>query len=356
MFRNVYTIIIIAILLSVAGTTMAFQDVLDTPAVKSPLAAKRLLNDISQAGDRLVAVGQRGHIVYSNDLGQTWVQAQVPVSSDLVAVDFPSSSKGWAVGHDGAVLHTVDGGLTWKKQFDGLAAARTMADYYAVNQPQGISPEGDEIAVFQGDIQWFIDQGADKPFLDVWFEDESTGYIIGAFNLLFRTSDGGRSWTPWFDRIDNPRRYHLYAIRPIGNDLFICGEQGSVYRLDRKERRFVAPEPPYFGTFFGLVGKPGNVVAFGMRGSVYSSQDNGESWNKIETGILAGLTDADVADDGRIILVSQLGHVLVSHGDGQHFKQLNIERPFSANAVVALENGRAVLVGRGGVRILALGK
>ena len=40
----------------------------------------------------------------------SWQQADVPVSSDLVAVPFPTPTHGWAVGHDGVVLHSADAG------------------------------------------------------------------------------------------------------------------------------------------------------------------------------------------------------------------------------------------------------
>ncbi len=76
----------LAALATAPGATGAgFIDPLDVPAQMSPLAAKSLLQGVARAGPRLVAVGQRGHIVYSNDAGATWQQAKVPVSSDLTA-------------------------------------------------------------------------------------------------------------------------------------------------------------------------------------------------------------------------------------------------------------------------------
>ena len=89
--------------LAAGGATSAWVDVLDSPALQSPLAAKGLLNGLALAGDRIVAVGQRGHILISDDKGKSWQQAKVPVSSDLVAVHFPTAQAGWAVGHDGVV-------------------------------------------------------------------------------------------------------------------------------------------------------------------------------------------------------------------------------------------------------------
>ena len=48
-----------------ASTTTPWRDVLDTPAQKSPLAARGLLTGLARAGKRLVAVGQRGHVLLS---------------------------------------------------------------------------------------------------------------------------------------------------------------------------------------------------------------------------------------------------------------------------------------------------
>jgi len=144
-----------------------FADVLKTPAQISPLAARSLLQSVARAGGRLVAVGQRGHILVSSDGGRTWKQSDVPVSSDLTSVFFADESEGWAAGHDGVILHTSDGGSTWALQLSGV-------------------------------------DGGDKPFLDLWFSDSRNGYAVGAYNLVYRTSDGGKTWESVSDRTDNP--------------------------------------------------------------------------------------------------------------------------------------------------------
>lgn len=102
-----------------ANRPTPWRDVLDTPAVPSPLAARSLLTGLARAGARVVAVGQRGHVLFSDDAGKSWNQADVPVSSDLVAVSFPNPDAGWIVGHDGVVLHSTDAGRSWTRQLDG---------------------------------------------------------------------------------------------------------------------------------------------------------------------------------------------------------------------------------------------
>jgi photosystem II stability/assembly factor-like uncharacterized protein len=118
---------------AVAAADTAALDVLDVPALRSPLAPRSLLNGLARAGDRVVAVGQRGHVLYSDDAGGNWQQAEVPVSSDLVAVSFPSASSGWAVGHDGVILHTNNAGATWSRQFDGRRVGALLLEAYPEN-------------------------------------------------------------------------------------------------------------------------------------------------------------------------------------------------------------------------------
>jgi photosystem II stability/assembly factor-like uncharacterized protein len=334
------------LLAPIASLAADSRDVLDTPAAVSPFAPMGLLNGLARAGNRIVAVGQRGHVVYSEDGGRTWVQAKVPVSSDLVAVTFPTPSHGWAVGHDGVVLHSTDAGATWVRQLDGRSASQAMLAYYTTAKDGLGSPE--QAAKLVDESKRFAEQGAENPFLDVWFEDERTGFAVGVFNLIFRTDDGGKTWQPWFHRTENPKTLHLYAIRPAGGQLYVVGEQGLLLKLDAQSGHFRALELPYNGTLFGITGSAKSVVVFGLRGNAFRSADGGKTWQKIETGLQVGLTSG-AADAGRMVLVSQAGHVLVSNDDGASFKALKIERPLPAAAVVGTDKDALVIAGPRGV-------
>jgi len=322
-----------------AKSNALFIDVLDTPSTMTPLASRSLLNGITRAGKRLVAVGARGHILCSDDEGKSWKQASVPVSSDLTAVNFPTPQQGWAVGHDGVILHSSNGGLNWIKQLDGRAALQVVSTRY---KDVGAGQFAQEIANL-------AQQGPDKPFLDVWFDNDRTGYAVGAFNFIFRTDDGGVTWEPWLERTDNPKRLHLYAIRRIGDGLFIAGEQGLLLKLDPKQKKFVSLKCNYNGTFFGITGKPGVLVAFGLRGNAYRSLNGGTSWLKIETGVPTTLTGGTVTKDGRIVLVTLLGTLLVSQDNGATFSQETPKQGLPSSAITETDTGTLALVGMRGV-------
>jgi len=345
------TLVAAALLATASAVHADFVDPLDTPAQPSALAQHGLINGLAAAGKRLVAVGQRGHILYSDDAGASWTQAAVPVSSDLTAVHFPSASHGWAVGHDGVVLASTDGGASWVKQLDGRMLGPLMQRYYGEHPPAGMG--ADALKDLQANVQRFVDEGPDKPFLDVWFESESSGFVVGPFNLVFHTDDGGRSWQPWFDRTDNPKLYHFYAVRAVGGELYLAGEQGALRKLDRAAQRFRTVSVPYNGTLFGIGGTPRTLLVFGLRGTLLRSADGGATWTGIDTHLPIGLTAATVTADGRIVVVSQAGHVLISADEGRTFNPVPLRQRVPAAAVAAAAPGTLVL---GGPRGLLAGK
>jgi photosystem II stability/assembly factor-like uncharacterized protein len=345
--RALGRLLVFASSMGLCAQALPFHDVLDTPAEASRLAASGMLNGVSSAGSRLVAVGQRGSIVASDDGGATWAQANVPVSSDLTAVCFPTPDLGWAVGHDGVVLHSRDGGRNWVKQLDGIAAARLIAEQArAKERSAGASADAD----------FFAKDGPDKPFLDVWFENGKSGYIVGAFNLIFSTHDGGATWEPLLDRTDNPKRLHLYGVRGAGQEVYIAGESGLVLRLDRTARRFVAIPVDYNGSFFGVVVKENAVIVFGMRGNAFRTRDAGRTWTKLATGTVSTLNGGAVLADGRLVLVSQGGQALLSADDGDSFVESPVKPPLPIAAVAAVGTApRALaLAGLRGVRVQAI--
>ena len=73
------------------------------PALVTPKALQGAMLAVGAAGTRLVAAGERGIVLYSDDAGKSWRQAAVPVSVSLTALQFVDGKNGWAVGHQGVV-------------------------------------------------------------------------------------------------------------------------------------------------------------------------------------------------------------------------------------------------------------
>lgn len=324
-----------AAVLYAAGATAG--NVID-PAVRpaQPIAAhvRPAMFDVVRAGTRLVAVGERGIILVSSDNGISWKQAQVPVAVTLTALRFVDEQKGWAVGHSGIVLHTSDGGMNWTVQLDGKRAA----DLVLKQAQAGTGPDAEKQVAA---AKRLVEDGADKPFLALEFENERNGFITGAYGQIFRTEDGGTTWMPWQGRVPNPKGMHLYAIRREGSSWTLAGEQGFFARSTDGGQRFSAIETPYRGTYFTLAaGQAGEVLLAGLRGHAYRFVTASNSFEPIEVPVSASLAANAMLADGRQVFVNQSGQWLIREG--------NALRPFAApagapaNAVVAAADGAVI--------------
>ena len=355
-YKNYLQLALGALLVTLQGLSQAsaYVDVLDLPARVSALAVNSPLSGMARAGERLVAVGQRGHILYSDDAGKHWHQAAVPVSADLNAVSFPSATQGWAVGGDGVVLHSNDAGATWRKQLDGREIGALLVKHYGALA--SAEPGNEQWPLLVAEGERLMAQGADKPLLDVWFANERLGYVLGVFNLILRTEDGGQSWTPFQDRTDNPQGFHLNAIASTGDALYIAGEQGLLLKWDDTQQRFAAVQTPYQGSFFGVLGKPGEVLVYGLRGNVLRSTDGGLSWTPLDTGLRVSITAGLVDGRGNYRLFTQGGQMLVSQGAGAQLHLVQQQAPTPVTGATQSADGALVVVGSRGARTLSVDK
>ncbi|MDI2595442.1 YCF48-related protein [Pseudomonas sp. 681] len=322
------TFALLATALSLLGCAVLSAPVLaaDAPAtegvyaVASAMAVKSLMLDVVHAGPRLVAVGDRGHILYSDDQGTTWTQAKVPTRQLLTAVYFADDKHGWAVGHDAQILASEDGGATWTKQFEDLKR--------------------------------------ESPLLDVWFKDVNSGFAVGAYGSLMATTDGGKHWDDVSARLDNADQFHLNAIGAVKDaGLFIVGEQGSMFRSADWGQTWEKLQGPYEGSLFGVIGtgQPNTLLAYGLRANLYRSTDFGSTWQQVALkaarGALEfGLSGATLLDDGTIVIVGNGGSVIRSNDHGETFSIFNRPDRISVSGVTAAGNGNLILAGQGGVR------
>jgi photosystem II stability/assembly factor-like uncharacterized protein len=324
----------------------SFRDPLDTPAQATRFATATQANAVTKVGARLVAVGVRGLIVLSDDDGRTWRQVASPVSSDLVAVHFAAPERGWVSGHDGVILATTDGGEHWTKQIDGRMAAEMLQAHLGE-----LAAHGDATAArLLKEVTLNYQNGPEVPMLDLWFENDRTGWAVGSFGTILGTIDGGHTWVSWIEKVDNGKMLHYYAVSEVGGNVYLASEQGTLFRLDRKRDRFVAISTGYNGSFFGVVGTQAYIIAYGIGGSAYRSRDNGASWQRLSTGVHGSLTGACVLDDGRLLFVSQDGHVILSQDQGDSFRSVAISQPDLFTGIAPAGRNSIVLTGLGGVQ------
>ena len=347
-----------AIMLMTAGASFEVPAQIN-PAVmpqSGPLSkqtmSRLLLTDAARFGNRVVAVGDRGYIVFSENNGESWQRAKTPENTPLLtAVYFLDANTGWAVGHDSMILTSTDQGASWTKAF-------SAAD----------------------------DQ---KPLMDVLFIDANTGFAVGAYGAFYATIDGGKTWTSrkLFEatKVAAPKaapktgKYesvgsgkgsdgdaggkggdedkHINAIIKIGeNKLFIAGEAGMLAKSDDGGKTWVKIVSPYKGSFFGAIqAQDGAVLIYGLRGRIYRSTDAARAnWTQIENKTVASLMGSTRLPDGALVLAGLSGTVLISRDNGASFSLLPSGSTKALSVPLLGATNSLLLIGEAGVRDVLL--
>ena len=370
-FWSIKAILTFVIALGSPSVSAGWTDPLQTPATQSDKAHHALLLDVTRAGQRLVAVGAYGHIVYSDDKGQTWKQGKVPVMVTLTAVDFVDEQHGWAVGHDGVILASTDGGQTWVKQFDGYQANEALVSaaeqqvqrieqlVHEADEPQqreDLEYELENALMALDDARYDVEQGSTKPFLDVMFLSRNDGFALGAYGMFFRTRDGGASWNNAAVDLPNPDRMHLSQLQVLGDAWLLVGEMGMVMSSVDFGQSWQRLELPYDGSLFGAVEFGSEWLVFGLRGHVFASADQGQTWRELHTGSEQTLLSATVIRQGQVALVGNAGTLLTlekTNSDEAPLVRVMTLTGRKGLAATAPADEGWLVVGEAGVRLIS---
>ena len=313
-WRKIGAVSILAIPLVAVSIEIASDDPSVSPAEILPRADRSVLLDITQTDNGYLVVGERGHILTSSD-GTNWQQMNVPTRSTLTTVTAKGSSI-WAAGHDGVILYSADSGKTWERQ--------------------RVSPwSKDSYEITNG-----------SPILDTYFLDDQTGYAVGAYSLLLKTTDAGKTWeslslsgnqqaevvndfsadsSGTFNASDleigAEEDPHLNTMtRTDSGVLIIMGERGAGFRSSDDGKTWQKVRLPYAGSMFGVLSLGGErILAYGLRGNVYESFNAGSSWSKVESGTSFSLIGGAVGPDGSVAVVGGNGTLLTRQANGGAF-------------------------------------
>jgi photosystem II stability/assembly factor-like uncharacterized protein len=311
-------------------------------AMSKQAMSRLMLTDIARSGNRIVAVGDRGYVVYSDSNGETWSRAKTPAGVPLLtSVHFASGDTLWATGHDSMILKSVNNGQEWT---------------------QAYSSEKDK-----------------RPLMDVLFIDANVGYAVGAYGAFYETTDGGKTWAAR-KAISSPSKpparkagkaraesfedepektdedRHLNSIIKLSDGrLLIVGEAGTMMVSADAGKSWSRLNSPYKGSFFGAVqANNGAVIVYGLRGNVYRSTDGMRSWSQLALGTKSSFMGSTKFADGAIVLAGLSGTLLISRDNGQSFTALNSGTIKPLSGAVFGGSNDVLVIGETGPRTVLL--
>ncbi|MFL9872897.1 WD40/YVTN/BNR-like repeat-containing protein [Paraburkholderia megapolitana] len=287
-----------------------------TPAHAWRNPDQSMLLDVERAGSRIVAVGEHGIVLLSDDGGTTFRQARVvPASGTLSAVHFVDAQHGWAVGQSGVILMSDDGGETWALQRS--------------------------------------DTSVDQPLYSVYFKDARHGWVVGLWSLMLSTSDGGETWNkimlpapPGGGKADL-NLYKIFANHE--GHIFVAAEQGTVIRSRNNGVSWEYRETGNKGSFWaGTVADDDSIYVGGLLGHLYRSTDDGESWARVESGSSGSITEL-VSVGTEVVGVGLDGFVITGNADSGHFTAYQRRDRAALTGVMVAGKAAAILLSKDGI-------
>lgn len=269
------------------------------------------------AGRRIVAVGDHGAILLSDDSGKSFRQAKnVPTRLTFTSVSFVDAQHGWAAGHWGAIFATNDGGETWILQRD--------------------------------------ERKADLPILSIWFKDALNGYAAGIWSTFLRTQDGGKNWIPMTIPAPPGAKHadlNLFKLFPGSKDgLYVVAERGLVLHSKDEGEHWDFLDTGNKGSLWaGVALRDGTLVVGGLLGKAFTSHDSGKTWQAAVTNTDSSITDLAEDSDGKVIGIGLDGVSLVSIDNGLNFKVNQREDRLSLTALALLPGEAPIIFSKMGI-------
>ena len=338
--------------------------------------------------------GGRGLILHVTNNGQDFAMLETGVQKAIYEVDFATAEDGVAVGQDGIVLKTDDGGQTWTRipiELPLLDWQVAQPHYFAVSRGAdaqhiwAVGPVGAIIRSQDGGETWenlslwcdmsFDNFATSDPADDpestlrlnpcdvtlngVSFPTNTDGWVAGEFGIILRTQDGGVTWQrqrdvhnlPKYTRPELPEEEAIrQRIPPLYiEDLFlidvdfrsaqegyVTGESGTLLQTTDAGETWTNIPSGSFNTLLSVTAAPDNNrsdFATGVLGTLASA--TGDAWQldeNIRQDVLTWIRTASFAPDGQFgVACGGKGTVLVTTDSGKSWTTADKAKLYAAN-------------------------
>ena len=338
--------------------------------------------------------GGRGLILHVTNNGQDFAMLETGVQKAIYEVDFATTEDGVAVGQDGIVLKTDDGGKTWTRnpiELPLLDWQVAQPHYFAVSRGAdaqhiwAVGPVGAIIRSQDGGETWenlslwcdmsFDNFATSDPADDpestlrlnpcdvtlngVSFPTNEDGWVAGEFGIILRTQDGGVTWQrqrdvrnlPKYTRPELPEEEAIrQRIPPLYiEDLFlidvdfrsaqegyVTGESGTLLQTTDAGETWTNIPSGSFNTLLSVTAAPDNNrsdFATGVLGTLASvTSDAWQLDENIRQDVLTWIRTASFAPDGQFgVACGGKGTVLVTTDSGKSWTTADKAKLYAAN-------------------------
>ncbi len=252
------------------------------------------------------AVGQQGKILFTNNGGADWIEQSSGTTNTLRSVFFINNNTGWTVGDNGRLLKTTDGGATWESKTSGTSSV--LVSVYFTDQDTGwiVGTAGVIRKTTDGGINWSSQQSGTLGFLtEVYLVNNNIGWCVGESGTILKTINSGTNW----GNQTSTTSENLWDVH--FNDLvtgWAVGENNTILNTQNGGDKWFSQNndinQDLYSVFFSDSSK-GWIV--GTDGIILRSENGGNKWIPQYTGVNYNLNSVYFSN-------SNVGYIAGSNG------------------------------------------
>lgn len=286
-----------------------------------------------------------------------WKQVNSGTDTHLYGVHFVDAKLGWAVGTDGTVLSTKDGGTTWSESNTKLSPKDTLTQVSFSTPNNGwLVSRGKVYYTGSGGNAWSVQHqirtagGRPPGILDLHFVNTSEGWAVGGvdsigISTVLYTKDGGIKW----EKIRNPSEKHLWGVYFVDSENgWIVGEAGEILHTQDGGKQWIHQEgnveQPLFAVHFANL-THGWIV--GTNGLILHTADGGKTWQRQQNPTKQSLRDVAFQDEKKGWAVGEHGVILHTTDGGNTWNRYPTAIQHNLQDIFLLKNSGWIVGAKG---------
>ena len=247
-------------------------------------ATSRLLDAFFIDSNTGWAVGYNGLIIKTIDGGTNWSAQSSGTSYRLEGVHFVDSSIGWVVGTEGTILATTNGGDNWSVQDYNATCSLYKTNFSDANTGWAVTGCSTIIATTNGGSDWITQPCCENYLTDIQFIDSNTGWAVG-YSIIAKTTDGGSNWatqsigSSWLKGVHFIDSSNGWVVSSQTNTILATTDGGSNWTTQTCD--CIIPNGLEAVSFYDA----STGWAVGGDGFIIKTTDGGDNWSAQNSGI-----------------------------------------------------------------------
>lgn len=305
------------------------------------IVEKTFLNDVAfPSTTNGWAIGNDGNIITTNDGGNTWnmVAASNSIDSNLYKVSFPTEDTGWIVGEDATILkiepESQGNDFVISQQSVVLSSPLSLmgVSFADLNNGWAAGQKATIIATTDGGTTWkqqFLPAGVAANLKDIFFISSSHGWAVGDDATILHTSDGGETWD--LQSVADSINQNLNSVYFISKTKgWIVGTKGTILHTVNGGKTWklktISGIKDNLSDVFFETEDEGWIV--GNKGIILHTLNEGDDWDPDTSGLNSALLAVTFESSGLGCIVGRRGAILTRQVESTAWEAQNLPDEF----------------------------